>query len=407
MSFRVSTSQSFTQGTNAILDNQSKVSLTQLQLSKGTRILKPSDDPIGASVALNLQRQIDNTTQYIANGQAAQTRLEVEESVFDNVSGILGRIRDLTLQGANGTLNQSDRKAISIEIEQRYSELLGLANTQLASGEYLFSGYQSNVQPFSRNGTGNVVYNGDQGVQMVNVNSTVQVESGNSGDAVFMDITTGNGAFVTGADTNNLGTGVIGSAVMDDPTAYTGDVYTIDFSLDGGGNLVYQITGANTGPVYAAPLPAFDEDGEVVFNGIRYSISGLPSPGDSFTVQPSYAQDMFTTVKQIVDALNKSTDTDTLQATFQNALNVGLQNLDQAITHIDEVHASVGSRLNVVESEGDINESLLVEAKSALSLVVDLDYASAVTELNKQTLALQAAQQSFVKIQGLTLFEFI
>src|SRR3989338_8927906 len=228
MSFRVSTSQTFTQGTNAILDNQSKVSLTQLQLSKGTRIL---------------QRQIDNTTQYIANGQAAQARLAVEDSVMDNVSSILGRVRELALLGANGTLNHSDREAINIEIEQRYDELLGLANTQLASGEYMFSGFQSNVQPFSKNGTGSVVYSGDQGVQMINVNSTVQVESGNSGDAVFMNIPTGNGSFVTGADDNNMGTGVIGSAVMDDPTAYVGDIYTVDFSLDGGGNLVYQVTG--------------------------------------------------------------------------------------------------------------------------------------------------------------------
>lgn len=407
MSFRVSTSQTFTQGTNAILDNQSKVSLTQLQLSKGTRILKPSDDPIGSSVALNLQRQIDNTTQYIANGQAAQARLAVEDSVMDNVSSILGRVRELALLGANGTLNHSDREAINIEIEQRYDELLGLANTQLASGEYMFSGFQSNVQPFSKNGTGSVVYNGDQGVQMINVNSTVQVESGNSGDAVFMNIPTGNGSFVTGADDNNMGTGVIGSAVMDDPTAYVGDIYTVDFSLDGGGNLVYQITGANTGPVYAAPLPSFDEDGVVTFNGISYTISGLPEPGDSFSVEPSYAQDVFTSVKQIVDALKKSTDSDALQATFRNALSVGMKNLDQAITHMDEVRAGVGSRLNVIESETNINESLQVEAKSALSLIVDLDYASAVTELNKQTLALQAAQQSFVKIQGLSLFEFI
>ncbi|NPU94060.1 MAG: flagellar hook-associated protein FlgL [Gammaproteobacteria bacterium] len=407
MSFRVSTSQTFTQGTNAILDNQSKVSLTQLQLSKGTRILKPSDDPIGSSVALNLQRQIDNTTQYIANGQAAQARLAVEDSVMDNVSSILGRVRELALLGANGTLNHSDREAINIEIEQRYDELLGLANTQLASGEYMFSGFQSNVQPFSKNGTGSVVYNGDQGVQMINVNSTVQVESGNSGDAVFMNIPTGNGSFVTGADDNNMGTGVIGSAVMDDPTAYVGDIYSVDFSLDGGGNLVYQITGANTGPVYAAPLPSFDEDGVVTFNGISYTISGLPEPGDSFSVEPSYAQDVFTSVKQIVDALKKSTDSDALQATFRNALSVGMKNLDQAITHMDEVRAGVGSRLNVIESETNINESLQVEAKSALSLIVDLDYASAVTELNKQTLALQAAQQSFVKIQGLSLFEFI
>ncbi|MEZ5509218.1 MAG: flagellar hook-associated protein FlgL [Gammaproteobacteria bacterium] len=407
MGIRVSTSQTFTQGSNAILDNQSKVSQTQLQLSKGTRILKPSDDPIGSSVALNLQQQIDNATQYIANGRSAETRLEVEESTLANVTDILGRVRELALQGANGTLNQQDRESISIEIRQRLGELVGLANTQLSTGDYLFSGYKANVQPFSRNGTGSVVYNGDQGVQLVNVNSTVQVENGNSGDAVFMNITTGNGAFVTASDTSNLGTGVISTAVLKDPTVYVGDQYTIDFSLDGGGNLVYQITGANTGPVYAAPLPAFDEDGEVTFNGISYSISGVPQAGDSFTVEPSYAQDVFATVNQILSALQLPTDTSTLQATFQNAMNVGLQNLDQAITHMDQVRASVGSRLNVIESEREINESLLVETKSALSLIKDLDYAEAITELNKRTLALQAAQQSFVKVQNLSLFEFI
>ncbi|MEZ5505118.1 MAG: flagellar hook-associated protein FlgL [Gammaproteobacteria bacterium] len=407
MGIRVSTSQTFTQGSNAILDNQSKVSQTQLQLSKGTRILKPSDDPIGSSVALNLQQQIDNATQYIANGRSAETRLEVEESTLANVTDILGRVRELALQGANGTLNQQDRESISIEIRQRLGELVGLANTQLSTGDYLFSGYKANVQPFSRNGTGSVVYNGDQGVQLVNVNSTVQVENGNSGDAVFMNITTCNGAFVTASDTSNLGTGVISTAVLKDPTVYVGDQYTIDFSLDGGGNLVYQITGANTGPVYAAPLPAFDEDGEVTFNGISYSISGVPQAGDSFTVEPSYAQDVFATVNQILSALQLPTDTSTLQATFQNAMNVGLQNLDQAITHMDQVRASVGSRLNVIESEREINESLLVETKSALSLIKDLDYAEAITELNKRTLALQAAQQSFVKVQNLSLFEFI
>ena len=59
MPIRISTSQTFSQGTNSILNNQSKVSQTQLQLSKGTRILKPSDDPIGSAVALDLQKQID------------------------------------------------------------------------------------------------------------------------------------------------------------------------------------------------------------------------------------------------------------------------------------------------------------------------------------------------------------
>jgi len=407
MPIRISTSQTFSQGTNSILNNQSKVSQTQLQLSKGTRILKPSDDPIGSAVALDLQKQIDNALQYISNGQTAETKLAIEESSLSNVTDILQRIRELTLQAANATQNQTDRAAITVEIKQRLDELVGLGNSQLANGEYLFSGFKSNVRPFTADGTGNISYNGDQGVLNVNVNTSVRVESGNSGDEVFFDIKTGNGSFVAAGDPSNLGTGVISSAVLEDPTLYVGDVYTIDFSLNGSGALQYQITGANTGPVYAAPLPLYDEDTKVSFNGINYSISGLPSSGDSFTVEPSFRQSVFATVNQIITALEIPNNTSTLQATFQNALNVGLQNLDQAMTHIDEVRASIGSRLNVIESESEINESLKVEAQSALSVVKDLDYAEAITELNKRTLALQAAQQSFVKVQNLSLFEFI
>lgn len=407
MAIRISTSQTFNQGASSILDNQSKVNQTQLQLSKGTRILKPSDDPIGSAVALDLQKQIDNATQYIANGSTAETKLEVEEAALSNVTDILQRVRELTLQAANATLNQSDRRAITVEIEQRLDELVGLGNSQLASGEYLFSGFKTNIKPFTTDGTGTVSYNGDQGILNVNVNSSVRVESGNSGDEVFFDIQTGNGAFVAMADTSNLGTGVISAAVLEDPVSYVGDAYTIDFSLNGSGSLQYQITGANTGPVYTAPLPVFDEDSKVTFNGVSYSISGFPAAGDSFTVEPSFRQSVFTTVNQIVSALSMPNDTSTLQASFQNALNVGMQNLDQAMTHIDEVRASVGSRLNVIESEKSINDSLKVEAESALSVVKDLDYAEAITELNKRTLALQAAQQSFVKVQGLSLFEFI
>ena len=407
MPIRISTTQTFNQGTNSILENQSKVNETQLQLSKGTRILKPSDDPIGSAIALDLQKQIDSSIQYIANGQAAESRLVVEESSLANVTDILQRIRDLSLQAANATLNATDRKTINVEIEQRLEELVGIANTQISNGDYLFSGYRTNMKPFTVDGTGTVNYNGDQGVRVVNVNTSVQVESGNSGDEVFMNITTGNGAFVTTADQSNAGTGVISNAVLEDPTVYVSDTYTVDFSLDGTGNLQYQITGANSGPVYVPPLPRFDEDSSISFNGISFSISGFPDDGDSFTVEPSFSQDIFTTVNQIVSALQLPTDTSTQQATFRNALDLGLKNLDQAITHVDEVRASVGSRLNVIDSEHAINESLKVEAESALSIVKDLDYAEAITALNKQTLALQAAQQSFVQVQNLSLFEFI
>ena len=407
MAIRISTTQLFNQGSTALLNNQAGVSQTQLQLSKGTRILKPSDDPVGTALKMDLQKQIDVAKQFVDNSERANTRLEIEETSLQNVTNILQRIRELTLQASNATLNAADRQSISIEIQSRFEELVGVANTQLASGEYLFAGFRSNVKPFTVNGTGSVDYAGDQGKLFINVNSSVQVQSGNNGHEVFMDIRTGNGSFVTTGNGNNLGTGVISAAVLNDPTVYSGDSYTVDFSENGSGNIQYQITGANSGPLYTAPLPLFDEGATVTMDGVSYSISGYPADGDSFTIEPSFSQDVFATINQITHALSLPNSSSELQATFLNAINLGMQNLDQAMNKIDEVRSSVGSRLNVVDSESEINASLIVEAESSLSLVQDLDYAEAITELNKRTLALQAAQQSFAQVQNLSLFEFI
>lgn len=405
MAIRISTSQTFRQGTNSILENQARVNQTQQQLSNGTRISQPSDDPIGSAVMMDLQKQIDNAKQYVANGQAAETRLKTQEGTLANTTDILQRIRDLALSASNSTMNQTDRETIALEMEQRLDELVGLGNTQLSSGDYLYSGFKTNVKPFTKDGSGSIAYNGDQGVRMVNVNASVQVESGNSGDEVFFDIKTGNGAFATSANSANMGSGVISSAVMSDPTSYIADTYTITFQDDGSGNLEYQVSGANSGAV-GGPV-AFDEDSPVTVNGITYSISGSPAVGDSFTVEPSNKQDIFTTVQQVIAAIKIPNATSAGQASFQNAFNLGMQNLDQSLTHIDEVRASLGSRLNVIESERDINEGNIVDTESALSTVKDLDYAEAITELNQRTLALQAAQQSFVQVQNLSLFEYL
>ena len=261
MAIRISTSQTFRQGTNSILENQARVNQTQQQLSNGTRISQPSDDPIGSAVMMDLQKQIDNAKQYVANGQAAETRLKTQEGTLANTTDILQRIRDLALSASNSTMNQTDRETIALEMEQRLDELVGLGNTQLSSGDYLYSGFKTNVKPFTKDGSGSIAYNGDQGVRMVNVNASVQVESGNSGDEVFFDIKTGNGAFATSANSANMGSGVISSAVMSDPTSYIADTYTVTFQDDGSGNLEYQVSGANSGAV-GGPV-AFDEDSPV------------------------------------------------------------------------------------------------------------------------------------------------
>lgn len=81
--------------------------------------------------------------------------------------------------------------------------------------------------------------------------------------------------------------------------------------------------------------------------------------------------------------------------------------LDNAINNVLEVRARIGARLNAIDREEQVNLAYSVQLQSTLSDVQDLDLAEAATELNRQTVVLQAAQQAFIRVQGLSLFNYL
>ena len=115
---RVSTSYIFDQNLTAMLNQQSELGKTQLQVSTGKRILKPSDDPAGSVQILNLQREFSVTEQYLANADKAENKQSVEEGSLQSATDILQRVRELAVQGLNDTNTQSDRAAIAAEMNQ-------------------------------------------------------------------------------------------------------------------------------------------------------------------------------------------------------------------------------------------------------------------------------------------------
>jgi flagellar hook-associated protein 3 FlgL len=82
-------------------------------------------------------------------------------------------------------------------------------------------------------------------------------------------------------------------------------------------------------------------------------------------------------------------------------------NLDQASSNILRVRAQIGTRMNEIESLGNLDDSLGFQYQQTLSNLQDLDYAKAISDLTQQQTILQAAQQSFVKISQLSLFNFL
>jgi flagellar hook-associated protein 3 FlgL len=107
-------------------------------------------------------------------------------------------------------------------------------------------------------------------------------------------------------------------------------------------------------------------------------------------------EDIFTTLETLATDLEA------------NAPNPGsLDQLDRVIDHLLGFRATAGARLNALESQENINEALLVQLEQTRSTIEDLDYAEAASRLSQESVTLQAAQQAFVRVQNLNLFNFI
>ncbi len=400
---RISTNQLQQQGINSMLEQQGKLSKTQLQVSTGRRILTPADDPAAASQVLGLTQQKEVTAQYQANADAARARLSLEESALVGVGDLLQRVRELAVQANNAPLSNSDRASIAQEVRQRLDELLSLSNTKDANNEYLFAGYQGLTQAFAPNTAGSFDYNGDEGQRYLQIGPHRQVAVGDSGTSVFLTIRNGNGIFTTQENAANIGTGIINPGTVNG--TFVPDTYTLAFiQILPTDPVTYTVTGVASGLVASG---AYTSGSSISFNGVQTSVTGTPANGDNFSITPSANQDIFTTVQNFARGLETAISTPAGQAHFNNTMNRTLIDLDRSLDNVVDIRTRVGSRLNAIDSQKDFNDSFKLQLQETLSNLQDLDYAEAVSRLNLQITGLQAAQQSFVKIQGLSLFNFL
>ena len=89
------------------------------------------------------------------------------------------------------------------------------------------------------------------------------------------------------------------------------------------------------------------------------------------------------------------------------AINQGIDDLDQASFNIAVATAQVGSEMASVNTQREVNEETVLQLRTILSNLEDLDYSKAVTQMQKDMLALQATQSSFSQISNLNLFNYI
>lgn len=401
---RISTNTMYETGTNMMLQQQEKLMKTQQQLSTGRKILTPSDDPISAAQVLNIAQSASLNEQYSVNRNSANSSLSLEENVLRKVTTVLQDLHSTTVYAGNSSLTDNERKILATELRSHLESLVGLANTTDEKGQYLFSGYQAQTKPFVQTGLA-VTYAGDQGQRLNQVGSARQLAVSDSGTDIFERIKNGNGVFSTAADPLNMGTGVIDVGSVLTPASLTGNDYEITFNVSGGVT-TYDIVDTTTPATVSSGNP-YTSNSAISFAGMQLSIKGNPVNGDKFTVSPSQNQSIFSTVSDLITALEAPSSGQPGGTRLANSLNSVLQNVNNSLEHVLTKQASIGARLQEIETLESVGDDQNIQFEQLLSNLQDVDFAKAISDLKRQQLYLEAAQQSYVKVSGLSLFNYI
>lgn len=147
MSLRVTQTMMNTQLLRNITNNMGRMNNLQNQLSTGKKINKPSDDPVGITFALRYRSELDSNDQYVKNADSALSMLQYTETSIGQTGDIMQRLRDLLVQGANGTLEQTSLNSIKTEVSQLYNQMVEIGNSQF-NGKQVFNGEKTGDKPY-------------------------------------------------------------------------------------------------------------------------------------------------------------------------------------------------------------------------------------------------------------------
>jgi len=127
---------------------ESKLNNIQNQIASQSRIQELRDDPAAAANSTRYASYLSRLQRYSDNIQYAQNRHRESEVYMQETANILQRVRELALQGANGTYASEDRLAMAKEVNQLLNQLVETANARGADGTMLFAGDRTQSEPF-------------------------------------------------------------------------------------------------------------------------------------------------------------------------------------------------------------------------------------------------------------------
>ncbi|SES80178.1 flagellar hook-associated protein FlgL [Thorsellia anophelis] len=182
----ISTSMMYQMQSNSIGSANEKWLTSGLKLSTMKRVVNPSDDALAASQAVRIKQSLGLGEQYQTARNFANSNIALSENVIQNVNGVLAEIKVTIVNAGNTTISDEDRLTLSSQLEGLKEELLGLANTRDGLGNFIFSGFKTDIPPFVKDDvTGVVTYQGGDTAMTQKVNPTRELAVSYLGSDIF------------------------------------------------------------------------------------------------------------------------------------------------------------------------------------------------------------------------------
>jgi len=145
MSLFVQTNVASLEAQNAFATNEVKLNKTYQQLSTGYKINSAGDDAAGLGIATRMTAQVDSYSTASSNANDAISMTQTADGGAGQISDILDRLRQLAVEGSNGTMSAADSSNLNTEFQAQLTEIDQIANTTNFNGVNVLAGASATI----------------------------------------------------------------------------------------------------------------------------------------------------------------------------------------------------------------------------------------------------------------------
>ena len=405
---RLGSANTYDRALQNLYSRQSELSNQQEKLTSGKNINRPSDDPTGAAQA---ERALTRLTRISSDNRSLDVQrsaITLAESTLGDATGLVQKLRELVISAGNAGYSASDRKSVAQEMTGVRDQLFALANARDANGTPLFGGLGSASAPFTDSSSG-VSFNGVAGQR---ASTETNIPGTMDGQAVWMNVASGNGRFALSTGTSNTGSLWTNTGQVLTPASLTGHNYTITFSVVGAATTYSVQDTTNTPPTTVLPAPAvppspnpsYTPGQAITFDGLSLVANGAPANGDTVQVVPSTTTNLF---KVMDDAITAIGDTNLTSSQRAQAVGLALTQVDTGLNQLLAARSQAGEWLNRADNIQNAQEGRTLQLSADKSRAEELDMVKGISDFTRFQTGYQTALQSYAQVQKLSLFNFI